>query len=35
VGGGRERSLTALGDSVNIASRLEQGNRAKEWMTRP
>ena len=27
VGGGRERSLTALGDSVNIASRLEALNK--------
>ena len=27
VGGGRERSLTALGDSVNIASRLEGLNK--------
>jgi adenylate cyclase len=27
VGGGRERSLTALGDSVNIASRLESLNK--------
>ena len=28
VGGGRARSLTALGDSVNIASRLESLNKA-------
>src|SRR3954465_12976316 len=27
VGGGRERGLTALGDSVNIASRLESLNK--------